>query len=162
MVLKWLVELDPLNCGIGGCGHCGSSAHYNLELGALRLGFYVGNSCGFKMVHKRKLQVKAAFIVIALQALSMFVPLRADAELSYPQAILKAKEAADAVLGRTGTEGCLQGKLMNAMVALSYSCDAAGKKNNVCNLADNFIMAGVPPLAQMDDVSQQFLKLSAF
>lgn len=162
MVLKWLVELDPLNCGIGGCGHCGSSAHYNLELGALRLGYCVGNSCGFKMVHKRKLQVKAAFFVIALQALSMFVPLRADAELPYPQAILKAKEAADAVLGRTGTEGCLQGKLMNAMVALSYSCDAAGKKNNVCNLADNFIMAGVPPLAQMDDVSQQLLKLSAF
>jgi len=114
------------------------------------------------MLHKRKLQVKAAFIVIALQALSMLVPLRADAELLYPQAILKAKEAADSVLSRTGTEGCLQGKLMNAMVALSYSCDASGKKNNVCNFADNFITAGVLPLAQMDDASQQFLKLSAF
>jgi hypothetical protein len=117
----------------------------------------------FKMLYKRKLQVPAAFIVFTLQACSLLiVPLRADAELLYPQAILKAKEAADAVLGRTGTEGCLQGKLMNAMVALSYSCDAAGKKNNVCNFADNFIMAGVLPLAQMDDASQQFLKLSAF
>jgi hypothetical protein len=117
----------------------------------------------FKMLYKRKLQVPAAFIVFTLQACSLlFVPLRADAELLYPQAILKAKEAADAVLGSTGTEGCLQGKLMNAMVAFSYSCDAAGKKNNVCNFADNFIMAGVLPLAQMDDASQQFLKLSAF
>ena len=101
--------------------------------------------------------------MFSLQALlTLLVPLHADAELAYPQAILKAKEAADAVLGRTGTEGCLQDKLMNAMVSLSYSCDAAGKRNNVCNFADNFIMAGVPPLAQIDDVSQQFLKLSAF
>jgi hypothetical protein len=117
----------------------------------------------FKMLYKRKLQAPAAFIVFTLQACALLiVPLRADAELLYPQAILKAKEAADSVLGRTGTEGCLQGKLMNAMVALSYSCDASGKKNNVCNFADNFITAGVLPLAQMDDASQQFLKLSAF
>jgi hypothetical protein len=45
LVLKWLAELDPLNCGIGGCGHRGSLADHNLELGALRLGYCVGNSC---------------------------------------------------------------------------------------------------------------------
>ncbi|NBP99144.1 MAG: hypothetical protein EBU51_06215, partial [Synechococcaceae bacterium WB6_3A_227] len=42
----------------------------------------------------------------------LFAPAHAAVEPAYPQALLKVKEATEAVLGRTGTEGCLQGKLM--------------------------------------------------
>jgi hypothetical protein len=109
-----------------------------------------------------KLFIISSFSVILLQVIGLLAPLSSTAEeLTYPQALLKVKDAAESVLGRTGTEGCLQGKLMNAMVALSNSCDAVSRKDKSCLLADNFIMAGVQPLSQMDDVAQQFLKLTA-
>ena len=103
----------------------------------------------------------ACLFPLALIFSLLFAPAHASVDPAYPQALLKVKEATEAVLGRTGTEGCLQGKLMNAMVELSNSCDASGRKDSICNFADKFVMSSVPPLAGLDDAAQQFLKLTS-
>ena len=53
----------------------------------------------------------------------------------YPEASAGAVKAAEAVIGMGGSEECLRGKLSNAMVRLSNSCDAAGRSSSVCELA---------------------------
>ena len=55
----------------------------------------------------------------------------------YPEASSGAAKAAEAVIGEAGSEECLRGKLSNAMVRLSNSCDAAGRSSSVCELASD-------------------------
>lgn len=55
----------------------------------------------------------------------------------YPEASAGAVKAAEAVIGEGGSEECLRGKLSNAMVRLSISCDAAGRSSSVCELAND-------------------------
>ncbi len=55
----------------------------------------------------------------------------------YPEASAGAATAAKAVLNEGGSEECLRGKLSNAMVRLSNSCDAAGRSSSVCELASD-------------------------
>lgn len=55
----------------------------------------------------------------------------------YPEASAGAAKAAEAVIGEAGSEECLRGKLSNAMVRLSNSCDAAGRSSSICELATN-------------------------
>lgn len=80
---------------------------------------------------------------------------------TWPEALNEGRQAAEAVLGRTGSETCLQGKLMNAMVSMSDSCDADGRRSTLCTMAEDFIVGGVVPLSDMDVVSKRFLKLAA-
>ena len=56
--------------------------------------------------------------------------------LPYAEAVAKSRVASQAVLGRTGTEHCLIGKLTNAMLGLSASCETAGERNPLCATAD--------------------------
>ena len=51
------------------------------------------------------------------------------------QASSDALIAANAVLKQAGTEECLRGKLSNAIVQLSNSCDVAGLETSVCLIA---------------------------
>ena len=55
----------------------------------------------------------------------------------YPEASRDAATAAEAVIAGSGTEECLRGKLSNAMVKLSNSCDAANRSSPSCELASN-------------------------
>ena len=55
----------------------------------------------------------------------------------YPEASAGAVKAAEAVIAEGGSEECLRGKLSNAMVRLSNSCDAAGRSSSVCELAND-------------------------
>lgn len=80
---------------------------------------------------------------------------------TWSEALSEGRQAAEAVLGRTGSETCLQGKLMNAMVSVSDSCDADGRRSTLCTMAEDFIVGGVVPLSDMDVVSKRFLKLAA-
>ncbi len=50
---------------------------------------------------------------------------------------------------------------MNAMVSVSDSCDADGRRSTLCTMAEDFIVGGVVPLSDMDVVSKRFLKLAA-
>jgi len=81
--------------------------------------------------------------------------------LPYPEAVQKGRLAAESVLGRTGSEMCLRGKLTNAMVALSSSCDASARKDSLCSLADQVVLESNLTLPIMDEASQQLLKLTA-
>ena len=53
----------------------------------------------------------------------------------YDKASAGAATAAKAVINEAGSEECLRGKLSNAMVQLSNSCDAADRSSSVCELA---------------------------
>ena len=60
--------------------------------------------------------------------------------LPLPEASREAVNAANAVINQTGTEECLLGKLSNAIVRLSNSCDVSGHSSTECELA--FEIAG--------------------
>ena len=53
----------------------------------------------------------------------------------FEQASAGAVDAAQAVIDEAGSEECLRGKLSNAIVRLSNSCDAAGRSSSICELA---------------------------
>ncbi len=87
---------------------------------------------------------------------------RAAPALPFPQAIEISRRAADAVLRQTGSENCLRGKLTNAMVTLSDSCDASGRQDSLCRLADQVVMetSGLT-MSIMEDTAQKLLRLTA-
>ena len=55
----------------------------------------------------------------------------------YAEASSGAATAARAVIDEAGSEECLRGKLSNAIVRLSNSCDAADRSSPVCELASD-------------------------
>ena len=57
--------------------------------------------------------------------------------LPLPEASQEAVTAANAVVNQSGSEECLRGKLSNAIVQLSNSCDAANRSSPSCELASN-------------------------
>ena len=57
--------------------------------------------------------------------------------IPFKQASSDALTAANAVLKQAGTEECLRGKLSNAIVQLSNSCDVAGLETSVCEMASS-------------------------
>ena len=57
--------------------------------------------------------------------------------IPFEQASSDAVTAAKAVLKQAGTEECLRGKLSNAIVQLSNSCDVAGLETSVCLMASS-------------------------
>ena len=79
----------------------------------------------------------------------------------YPEAVERTRVAAEAVLGRKGTETCLRGKLTNALLGLSASCDAAGQRNSLCSLADEAVVQIGWSLDFMDTTATQLLTLMA-
>jgi hypothetical protein len=55
--------------------------------------------------------------------------------LPLPEASQEAVNAANAVITQSGSEECLRGKLSNAIVRLSNSCDVSGHSSKACELA---------------------------
>ena len=55
--------------------------------------------------------------------------------LPLPEASQQAVTAANAVINQSGSEECLRGKLSNAIVRLSNSCDVFGHSSTACELA---------------------------
>lgn len=80
----------------------------------------------------------------------------------YPQAVQRSRAAAEAVLHRSGSSSCLRGKLTNALLGLSSSCEAAGEHNPLCQLADAVVVkTGDWDPGFMDSTARQLLQLSA-
>lgn len=108
---------------------------------------------------------------MALLSLALLVlgPLRPAAAVvggpkayPYEQAVGTSLKAAEAVLGQTGTETCLRGKLTNAMLGLSASCEASGQRGPLCQLADQAaVITGLWSLDAMEDTARQVIKLAA-
>ena len=57
--------------------------------------------------------------------------------IPFEQASNDVVTAANAVLKQAGTEECLRGKLSNAIVQLSNSCDVAGLETSACLMASS-------------------------
>ena len=55
--------------------------------------------------------------------------------VSYDEASNGVLSAANAVIHEAGSEECLRGKLSNAILRLSNSCDVSGRSSTVCELA---------------------------
>lgn len=101
---------------------------------------------------------------VALGSLVVLAPLvgRAAPALPFPQAIEISRGAANAVLRQTGSENCLRGKLTNAMVTLSDSCDATGRQDPLCRLADQVVMeTSNLTMSVMEDTAHKLLSLTA-
>ncbi|MCP9792030.1 hypothetical protein KBZ20_04885 [Vulcanococcus limneticus Candia 3F8] len=117
-------------------------------------------SCGAP----RRALVGAALVL--LSGLGAFALPRAAAAVvggarskPYPEAVASTKLAALAVLDRDGAESCLRGKLTNALLGLSASCEAAGERNPLCQLADRAAASTGWSIAFMDTTAQQLLAL---
>ena len=70
--------------------------------------------------------------------------------LSLPEASQEAVTAANAVINQSGSEECLRGKLSNAILRLSNSCDVSGHSSSACELASK--IAGQESELSMGDM----------
>ena len=75
------------------------------------------------------------------------------------EAVQRSRFAAEAVIQRRGKEACLRGKLTNALLGLSASCEVAAHKDGLCALADQSVVQVGWSLAFMDSTAQQVLDL---
>lgn len=88
-------------------------------------------------------------------------PSAAAASLPYPEAVSKARLAAEAVLHRAGRETCLRGKLNRALLKLTESCEASGQTATpLCGLSAKAVVVTPMSLGFMDATSKQLLELS--
>lgn len=75
------------------------------------------------------------------------------------EAVQLSRLAAEAVIHRRGKETCLRGKLTNALLGLSASCEVAGQKDGLCTLADQAVVQLGWSLPFMDSTAHQVLYL---
>jgi hypothetical protein len=75
------------------------------------------------------------------------------------EAVQRSRLAAEAVIQRRGKETCLRGKLTNALLGLSASCEAVGQRDALCVLADQAVVQTGWSLAFMDATARQVLEL---
>lgn len=80
---------------------------------------------------------------------------------AHAQAIDRTREAAQAVLDKSGTEHCLRGKLTNALLGLSASCAGAGGGSPLCELADRVVVTTGWSVTFMETTARQLLALAA-
>jgi hypothetical protein len=82
------------------------------------------------------------------------------AVLPYTEAVARTDKAARAVLARAGRESCLRGKLTNALLGLSSSCEKEARRDpSLCSLADRAVVVTPMSVAFMDDTSRELLRL---
>jgi len=98
---------------------------------------------------------------LALGVRSSAAVMGAARSVPYPQAVATSREAAEAVLDRSGRESCLIGKLTNAMLGLSASCETAGERSGLCALADRAAATTIWTMDFTDETARQVLRLSA-
>ncbi len=78
-----------------------------------------------------------------------------------PEAIQRTRAAANAILEKSGTEPCLMGKLTNALLGLSSSCEASGLHSPLCRLADEVVVTTGWSMPFMESTARRLLELSA-
>jgi len=78
-----------------------------------------------------------------------------------PEAVAVSRRAAQAVLAREGRESCLIGKLTNALLGLSSSCEANGTGTPLCSLADRAAATTRWSIDFTDATARAVLELSA-
>lgn len=110
--------------------------------------------------------VAGSAVVAAMAGAVVFSPtsvrgavMGAPKALPYADAVSRTHTAAEAVLAGAGAETCLRGKLTNALLGLSSSCEAKGERNPLCQLADSASVVTPMSLAFMRDTATRLLTL---
>lgn len=97
---------------------------------------------------------------LAAASATVAAPASCAALLPYPEAVARTDKAARAVLARAGRESCLRGKLTNALLGLSRSCEHEARPDpSLCSFADRAVVVTPMSVAFMDDTSRQLLRL---
>jgi len=78
----------------------------------------------------------------------------------YAEAVAVSRTAAKAVLARQGRQSCLIGKLTNALLSLSSSCEAAAQRGALCRLADQAAATTRWSMEFTDATARSVLELS--
>ena len=78
----------------------------------------------------------------------------------YAEAVAASRVAAKAVLARQGRQSCLIGKLTNALLSLSSSCEAAAARGSLCDLADRAAATTRWSMEFTDATARRVLELS--
>lgn len=82
--------------------------------------------------------------------------------LPYLEALRQSRVAAEAVLAQAGSASCLRGKLTNALLGLSSSCEAVAEHSALCQLADAVVLrTGDWDRSFLEGTARQVLQLSA-
>ena len=76
-----------------------------------------------------------------------------------PEAVSRTRQAAEAVLAGAGTQSCLTGKLTNALLGLSSSCEAQGERSALCQLADKVVVTTGWDMAFLESTARRLLEL---
>jgi hypothetical protein len=79
--------------------------------------------------------------------------------LPLEEAVERSRLAAEAVIHRRGKETCLRGKLTNALLGVSASCEAVGQRSGLCALADQAVVQTGWSMAFMDATAHRLLQL---
>jgi hypothetical protein len=80
--------------------------------------------------------------------------------LPYAEALARSRAAAEAVLARAGAESCLRGKLTNALLGLSASCEAVpGQADLACALAERAVVQLSWSVSFMEATARELLQL---
>jgi len=77
------------------------------------------------------------------------------------ESVQTTRAAAEAILAQSGTEHCLRGKLTNALLGLSKSCEVHGKRSELCVFADRVVVTTGWSVAFMETTARQLLQLSS-
>jgi hypothetical protein len=119
-----------------------------------------------RMATALRVAVAATAVAAATAGAMVFSPtsvrgavMGAPKALPYPEAVSRTHTAAEAVLAGAGAETCLRGKLTNALLGLSSSCEAKGERNPLCQLADSASVVTPMSLAFMRDTATRLLTL---
>ena len=108
-------------------------------------------------MHRFLLPLIVGFVCVSSSAVASQSWKRA---LPLPEASQEAITAANAVINQSGSEECLRGKLSNAMVRLSNSCDVAGHSSTACELASELAgQESEPSMSEMLATSETLLDL---
>ncbi len=79
--------------------------------------------------------------------------------LPFAEAVSKTQVAAESVLAGEARETCLRGRLTNALLGLSSSCEANGLRSPLCQLADSAAVVTPMSLNFMKDTATKLLEL---
>lgn len=101
----------------------------------------------------------AAVSTVAGTATSLAAVVGGARVLPFEKAVERSRLAAEAVIHRRGKETCLRGKLTNALLGLSASCEATGQRSGLCVLADQAVVQTGWSMGFMDTTAQQVLNL---
>ena len=101
----------------------------------------------------------AAVTAVAGAATSQAAVMGGPRALPLDQAVERSRLAAEAVIHRRGKETCLRGKLTNALLGLSASCEATGQRSGLCALADQAVVQTGWSMAFMDTTAHRVLDL---